>query len=235
MMNNQFQKIPKHVAIIMDGNGRWAQNEGRERLFGHFNGVNSVREVVKTAHSIGVEYLTLYAFSTENWGRPTNEVDGLMQLVATTILEEVEPLKEQNIKFHFIGNLEALPKEVQQSIDKAMQVEVENVKLNLVIALNYSSRWEVTRAVRQIVESGTPAEQISEQTISDNLQTSFMPDPDLLIRTSGEERISNFLLWQISYSELYFTPVLWPEFDGKEFLKAIDNYNKRDRRFGLTK
>lgn len=234
-MDNQFQKIPKHVAIIMDGNGRWAQNEGRERLFGHFNGVNSVREVVKTAHAIGVEFLTLYAFSTENWGRPTTEVDGLMQLVATTILDEVEPLKEQNIKFHFIGNLDALPQTVKESIDKAMKVEVENVKLNLVIALNYSSRWEITEAVKKIVNEGVQPEQVTEQMISQKLQTNFMPDPDLLIRTSGEQRISNFLLWQISYSELYFTPVLWPEFDGKEFLQAIESYNKRDRRFGLTK
>lgn len=234
-MNPNFQNIPKHIAVIMDGNGRWAKNEGKERIYGHRNGVNAVREMVKAATDIGVQYLTVYAFSTENWGRPSEEVDGLMQLISQTILNEITPLSQNGVKLMFIGDIEHLPIEVQKSIDMAGEVVVPQIKLNLVIALNYSSRVEIVNAVKKIAAQGTPATCITEQMIAQNLQTSFMPDPDLLIRTSGEQRLSNFMLWQLSYSELYFTPVLWPEFGKDEFLKAIEQYNERDRRFGLTK
>lgn len=234
-MNPNFQNIPKHIAVIMDGNGRWAKNEGKERIYGHRNGVNAVREMVKAATDIGVQYLTVYAFSTENWGRPSEEVDGLMQLISQTILNEITPLSQNGVKLMFIGDIEHLPIEVQKSIAMAGDVVVPQIKLNLVIALNYSSRVEIVNAVKKIAAQGTPATYITEQMIAQNLQTSFMPDPDLLIRTSGEQRLSNFMLWQLSYSELYFTPVLWPEFGKDEFLKAIAQYNERDRRFGLTK
>lgn len=234
-MNPNFQNIPKHIAVIMDGNGRWAKNEGKERIYGHRNGVNAVREMVKAATDIGVQYLTVYAFSTENWGRPSEEVDGLMQLISQTILNEITPLSQNGVKLMFIGDIEHLPIEVQKSIAMAGDVVVPQIKLNLVIALNYSSRVEIVNAVKKIAAQGTPATCITEQMIAQNLQTSFMPDPDLLIRTSGEQRLSNFMLWQLSYSELYFTPVLWPEFGKDEFLKAIAQYNERDRRFGLTK
>lgn len=234
-MNPNFQNIPKHIAVIMDGNGRWAKNEGKERIYGHRNGVNAVREMVKAATDIGVQYLTVYAFSTENWGRPSEEVDGLMQLISQTILNEITPLSQNGVKLMFIGDIEHLPIEVQKSIAMAGEVVVPQIKLNLVIALNYSSRVEIVNAVKKIAAQGTPATCITEQMIAQNLQTSFMPDPDLLIRTSGEQRLSNFMLWQLSYSELYFTPVLWPEFGKDEFLKAIAQYNERDRRFGLTK
>lgn len=234
-MSTNFKNIPRHIAVIMDGNGRWAKNEGKERLYGHKNGVNSVREMVKAAVDMGVEYLTIYAFSTENWGRPTDEVDGLMQLISYTILNEIEPLRQNGVKFHFIGNRQELPEELRLSIKKAEDTTVENIKLNLVIALNYSSRWEITDAVTRIARQDIAPDAITELTISQNLQTSFMPDPDLLIRTSGEQRLSNFMLWQLSYSELYFTDVLWPEFGRDEFHKAIQSYNNRDRRFGLTK
>lgn len=234
-MNPNFQNIPKHIAVIMDGNGRWAKNEGKERIYGHRNGVNAVREMVKAATDIGVQYLTVYAFSTENWGRPSEEVDGLMQLISQTILNEITPLSQNGVKLMFIGDIEHLPIKVQKSIAMAGDVVVPKIKLNLVIALNYSSRVEIVNAVKKIAAQGTPATYITEQMIAQNLQTSFMPDPDLLIRTSGEQRLSNFMLWQLSYSELYFTPVLWPEFGKDEFLKAIAQYNERDRRFGLTK
>lgn len=234
-MTQAFTNIPRHVAIIMDGNGRWAKNEGRERIYGHKTGVNSVREVVKAATNIGVEYLTIYAFSTENWGRPTEEVEGLMQLLSYTIINELEPLQKEGVKLQFIGDIPAMPSSVRESIEKAKRTQVDDVKLNLVIALNYGSRQEITNAVKSIVEQGIKAEDITIETISENFQSSFLPDVDLMIRTSGEQRLSNFMLWQLSYSELYFTTVLWPEFNADEFYKAIEIYNQRDRRFGLTK
>lgn len=234
-MTTVFKNIPNHVAIIMDGNGRWAQNEGKERLYGHRSGVNSVREVVKAAAEIGVKYLTIYAFSAENWGRPVEEVDGLMRLMSQTLLHEIAPLQESGVKLHFIGDLDGLPQELQENIEKAKQTQVEELRLNLVVAINYSARWEMTQAVKQIISNQIPQQKITEQTISDNLQSSFLPDPELLIRTSGEYRLSNFMLWQLSYSELYFTSVLWPEFGREHFLEAIQHYNLRDRRFGLTK
>lgn len=226
------------MAIIMDGNGRWANQRGEERLYGHHNGVESVRSVVKAAADVGVEYLTIYAFSTENWGRPQPEVDGLMSLLGQTILHEIEDLTRNGVKMRFIGDIAALPDSLQKSIAVAEQVSIPDheFRLTLVIALNYSSRWEITRAVKSIAESVRSGQlqsgQITEETVSASLTTEGIPDPELLIRTSGEERLSNFLLWQLSYTELYFTPVLWPEFGSEEFLKALTEYNRRDRRFG---
>ncbi|CDN32152.1 Undecaprenyl diphosphate synthase [Mucinivorans hirudinis] len=231
----KFEKIPRHVAVIMDGNGRWARGEGQQRLFGHHRGVDSVRQVVSAARELGVEYLTLYAFSTENWGRSAEEVDGLMELLAFSILNELPQLTQQQIKFRFIGDTTKLPSKTRQSIELAEQTVVEDVKMHLVIAVNYSSRWEIVEAVKSIVREGIAAGDVTVDTISDRLQTVSMPDPDLMIRTSGEQRLSNFLLWQLSYAELYFTPVLWPEFDGEQFREAIKEYNSRDRRFGLAK
>lgn len=238
-MDIKMDKVPRHVAVIMDGNGRWASAHGQERLYGHRSGVDSVRDMVKRASDIGVEYLTIYAFSTENWGRPQTEVYGLMQLISYTIMQELEPLTKSGVKLSFIGDVDALPQDLRQSIEKAEQMEVSPVKLNLVIALNYSSRAEITSAVKQISEkvcSGAlDIQAIDQQMVSNHLYTKNMPDPELLIRTSGEQRLSNFLLWQLSYSELYFTDLLWPDFTGEEFSKAIEQYQRRDRRFGLVK
>lgn len=234
-MNNTFENVPRHVAIIMDGNGRWARNEGKERLYGHQNGVKAVREVVTAAKEIGVEYLTVYAFSTENWGRPQEEVGGLLELIAHTICSQVEPLRMEGIKLRFIGDTRHVPQSLLQNIELAESVVVENPALTLVIALNYGSRQEITEAVREIVRRGIACENITEELVGQCLQTGDIPDPDLLIRTSGEERLSNFMLWQLSYSELYFTDVLWPQFNEQEFYKAIECYNTRNRRFGLTK
>lgn len=220
----------------MDGNGRWAKNQSQDRLFGHSRGVDSVRQVVATAAKIGVEYLTIYAFSTENWGRPQEEVDGLMELLSRTIASEIEPLAKEGVKLHFIGDVEKLPVDLREQIKIARDREIENVKLNLVIALNYSARWEIVEATKKIAQKvkdgGVGVDQIDEKMFADNLQTVNIPDPDLMIRTSGEERLSNFLLWQLSYTELVFTDVLWPEFDKDEFLKTIDIYANRSRRFG---
>lgn len=241
--------VPRHVAIIMDGNGRWANADGKPRIEGHRSGVDSVREVVRTAVDLGVEYLTIYAFSTENWGRPADEVDGIMELLAYTISAEVEPLAASGVRLRFIGDLQGLPVRLQEAIGRASAVgdamavgggasgaSGASVKLNLVIAVNYSSRWEITQAVRGIccaVERGElSAESVDQEVVSGALSSAFMPDPDLLVRTSGEQRLSNFLLWQLSYTELYFTDVLWPDFDGLEFLKAVAQYGQRDRRFG---
>lgn len=231
--------IPRHVAVIMDGNGRWATSHGQDRIQGHRWGVDSVRDMVKKAVDIGVQYLTIYAFSKENWGRPQDEVDGLMQLISYTIMQEVEPLSKSGVRLSFIGELGALPQELRDSIKKAESMVVEPLKLNLVIALNYSARQEITLAVKQIaarVQSGSLGlEDVDQEVVSEALMTRDMPDPELMIRTSGEQRLSNFLLWQLSYAELYFTDVLWPDFTGDEFLKAIEQYQGRDRRFGLVK
>lgn len=238
-MDINKDNVPRHVAVIMDGNGRWASAHGQERLCGHRSGVDSVRDMVKTAAKVGVEYLTIYAFSAENWGRPQTEVDGLMELISYTIMQELEPLAKSGVKLGFIGDLAALPEQLRQSIEKAEQMEVEHIRLNLIIALNYSAREEITSAVRQIaakISGGQiKAEEVDHSVVADHLMTRHMPDPELLIRTSGEQRLSNFLLWQLSYSELYFTEVLWPDFTGDEFLKAIEQYQRRDRRFGLVK
>ncbi len=231
-MDCRNDNIPRHVAIIMDGNGRWAEQQGQERLYGHGRGVESVRSVVQTAVELGVEYLTIYAFSTENWGRPAQEVDGLMSLLSQTILAETDALATNGVRMRFIGNLEGLPANLQDTLRQAEQTPIEQVRMTLVIALNYSSRWEIARAVQWIVAEGRTSDEITESLIADHLATRGIPDPELLIRTSGEQRLSNFLLWQLSYTELYFTPTLWPDFDGKAFSEAIRAYTLRDRRFG---
>ncbi|MEG1607182.1 MAG: isoprenyl transferase [Mucinivorans sp.] len=229
-------KIPRHIAIIMDGNGRWAKAQGEERLVGHHHGVDSVRAVVRRASDLGVEYLTIYAFSQENWGRPQSEVDGIMELLSATIMVEAESLSRNGVKIHFIGDTNSMPESVQQSLKVAANLPMERVRLNLVIALNYSARWEITLAMQtlaQKVQQGILLpEQIDESMVSKNLTTKDFPDPDMLIRTSGECRLSNFLLWQLSYTELYFVPTLWPDFGGDELEAAVVEYGHRSRRFG---
>lgn len=231
-------KVPKHVAVIMDGNGRWAAQFGNERTFGHEHGVEAVRSVVEGAGEIGVEYLTLYAFSTENWSRPKEEVDALMGLFVQAISEETDELLKNNVRLRAIGDISSLPKNVQEkflwSIDKLKSC----TGLTLVIAISYSSKWEIIEAVRQIAEQVKlgriqPSE-IDNSLMECYLNTSEMPDPELLIRTSGECRISNFLLWQIAYSELYFTPKLWPDFRKEDLFEAIFDFQNRERRFGKT-
>ncbi len=227
-------RIPSHVAIIMDGNGRWARQQGKERIFGHFQGVESVRESVEASIEIGVKYLTLYAFSTENWNRPQEEVNALMELLVNTILAEVPSLNERGIRIRFIGDRHLLPQKCIQTIEEAEQLTLQNKELQLILALSYSGRWEITKAVRRITEADIAATEITEDLISQYLETSDIPDPELLIRTSGEQRISNFLLWQIAYAELFFTDQLWPDFNKEMFFEAIRNYQGRERRFGKT-
>ncbi len=230
--------IPKHVAIIMDGNGRWAKKQGKERIFGHQAGVESVRLVVEAAAEAGVNYLTLYAFSTENWNRPKHEVDALMELLVNTIVAEIEILQKNNISLHAIGNLESLPGNCNTELQKAINKTSANTGLNLVLALSYSSKWEITNAVKlianDVVNKKLLIEEITESVVEKYLCTQAIPNPELLIRTSGECRISNFLLWQIAYTELYFTNKLWPEFGKEDFFEAIINFQHRERRFGLT-
>jgi len=233
-----IDRIPKHVAIIMDGNGRWAAQFGNERTFGHEHGVEAVRSVVEGAGEIGVEYLTLYAFSTENWSRPKEEVDALMGLFVQAISEETDELLKNNVRLRAIGDISSLPKNVQEkflwSIDKLNSC----TGLTLVIAISYSSKWEIIEAVRQIAEQvkigKIQPSDIDNSLMECYLNTSEMPDPELLIRTSGECRISNFLLWQIAYSELYFTPKLWPDFRKEDLFEAIFDFQNRERRFGKT-
>lgn len=230
--------VPQHVAIIMDGNGRWAKKQGKNRLFGHRQGAYSVRDAVEAANELKVKYLTLYAFSTENWNRPKSEIEGLMSLLVRSINEQLDKLLEQNIKLHVIGDEKALPEKVKKEINKALESSKNNTGLNLIIALSYSSRWEIINAVKNIAtdikNNKIEIENIDENLFSNYLTTFNVPDPDLLIRTSGEQRISNFLLWQLSYSELYFTSTLWPEFNKEEFFKAIYDFQNRERRFGKT-
>ena len=233
-----LDKVPRHVAVIMDGNGRWAKGRGEERLFGHRHGVDAVREVVKTAAESGVGYLTIYAFSTENWGRPTDEVDGIMELIAGAILSELDTLTGAGIRMNFIGDLASLPESLRASIRTAQAVRIPDrqLRMTLNVALNYSARWEITEAMRQIgtlVQQGDLSpDEITPSLISDHLATRGIPDPELLIRTSGEQRLSNFLLWQLSYTELYFTDTLWPEFGRDQMLAALREYGRRERRFG---
>lgn len=229
---------PKHIAIIMDGNGRWAKKQGHMRLYGHNIGVESVREVLKAAKELKVEYLTLYAFSTENWNRPKEEVDGLMDLLVRTIAGEVNELHESGVSLKAIGDLEGLPNDCNAELQQAIDKTKNNTDINLVLALNYSSRWEMTEAIRRIssdVQTGKiQPNEINDDLISTYLTTKNIPDPELLIRTSGEHRISNFLLWQIAYSELHFTPVLWPDFKREDLFKAVLDYQSRERRFGMV-
>jgi undecaprenyl diphosphate synthase len=227
---------PKHIAIIMDGNGRWAQQKGHERLFGHGFGVESVREALHAAQKMNVEFLTLYAFSTENWSRPKEEVDGLMDLLVNTISKEVDELHGNNVIISTIGDFKGLPESCQIELKNAYERTKNNTGVNLVLALNYSSRWEIVNASKKIatdVQKGVlDANEINEELFGSYLTTASMPDPELLIRTSGEHRISNFLMWQIAYSELYFADVLWPDFKKEDLYEAVLDYQSRERRFG---
>jgi undecaprenyl diphosphate synthase len=232
--NIDKSKTPKHVAIIMDGNGRWAKNQGKERIFGHSHGVESVRAALKAATRSGVEYLTLYAFSTENWNRPKEEVDALMNLLVQTIVGELPELEANEVRLHAIGDLEKLPFDCNPQLQSAMEQTSGYRRVNLILALNYSARWEITHAVKQIVAEGITADKITDELFASKLSTAGFPDPELLIRTSGEERISNFLLWQIAYAELYFTPTLWPDFREEDFYAALLDFQSRERRFGKT-
>lgn len=231
--------IPQHIAIIMDGNGRWARQRGKERSEGHIAGMNSLRDTVRNAAEAGVKYLTVYAFSTENWGRPQAEVDALMELICKGVEMESEELAKVGIRVRTIGDRSRFSDKVKASLEKIEQMTQAGENMTFVLALNYSSRSEMTTAVQNIakrVAAGEiKAEEIDEKMISESLYTSFMPDPDLIIRTSGECRLSNFLMWQASYSEFYFTPTLWPDFDKAELEKALEAYSARDRRYGLVK
>lgn len=231
------KRIPRHIAIIMDGNGRWARQRGLDRICGHIQGVESVRKVVRAAADCGVEYLTIYAFSTENWGRPSREVEALMKLLCESTEKETPALLSEGIRMRFIGDTEALSADVQEAIRRSEKATADNTGLTLQIAVNYSSRWELSRMVQRVaaeaVRGDLKIENITPEVISGHLVTAGVPDPDLLIRTSGERRLSNFLLWQLSYSELYFTDVYWPDFDEHEFARAIEDYQQRQRRYGL--
>lgn len=231
-------KLPQHIAIIMDGNGRWAERHGEQRVFGHQNGVKSVRDTTEAAAELGVKFLTLYAFSTENWNRPVEEVNALMELLVHTISQEKETLNKNNIRLLAIGDLESLPVNCRSELAEAIKDTSKNTRMSLVLALSYSSRWEITNAMKKIaadVKAGKISpDDISENLISSALTTNGIPDPELMIRTSGENRISNFLLWQLAYTELYFTEKLWPEFNKEEFYKAILDYQSRERRFGMV-
>jgi undecaprenyl diphosphate synthase len=231
-------RLPSHIAIIMDGNGRWAAEQGQDRLYGHYHGVESVRNIVEGSAELGIDYLTLYAFSTENWDRPEYEVTGLMELLVETIRKEVETLNKNNIRLHVIGNMHMLPDYAQKELNEALELTGKNTGLNLVMALSYSSRWELVEAVKRIagdVKSGLidPAS-IDQGMLQRYLCTSDFPDPELMIRTSGEYRISNFLLYQLAYAELYFTNVRWPDFRKEDLYEAILDFQARERRFGKT-
>ena len=233
-----LDSLPKHIAIIMDGNGRWALKNGLSRVDGHFEGVDSVRDIAEAAASLGIKYITLYTFSTENWNRPKQEVDALMSLFIETIIKELDTLNKNDIRLNAIGDLDSLPAENYKQLIETMEQTSSNSTMTLTLAMSYSSRWEIINAVKNIaseVESGKlKSKEINEDIFENYLSTSGIPDPELLIRTSGEIRISNYLLWQIAYSELYFTDVLWPDFREEELYKAIVEYQDRERRFGLT-
>lgn len=230
------EELPKHVAIIMDGNGRWAKQKGKPRIFGHQNGANAVRATIEAAAEIGIEYLTLYAFSAENWKRPKLEVEALMALLITTIDKELENLIKNNIKLNIVGNIEQLPANVQKKLSVALKATAGSSGMILTIALSYSGRWEILEAVKKIVKNSASndIEKLTEDEFSKHLSTNNLPDPELLIRTSGEFRLSNFLLWQLAYAELYFTKALWPDFNKEDFFGAIIDYQGRERRFGKT-
>lgn len=231
-----LNRLPKHVAIIMDGNGRWAQQRGEMRVYGHEHGVASVRESAEAAAELGVKYLTLYAFSTENWNRPKEEVNALMSLLVRTIQDEKKTLNDNKIRLRAIGDLESLDEECLKSLNQTMEETASNDRMELILALSYSARWEITRAAQKMVEDATAGKlngkDVTDELFSSYLNTCDYPDPELLIRTSGEQRISNFLLWQIAYSELYFTSTLWPDFRKEDFYAAIVDYQQRERRFG---
>lgn len=231
-------KLPNHIAIIMDGNGRWAKEKGHDRLYGHFHGVESVRAILEGCAELNIQYLTLYAFSTENWERPKDEVDGLMELLVETIRKEVETLNKNNIKLHVIGDMDTLPAFAKHELEEALIETSHNNKFNLILALSYSSRWELVNAVKNIatdVKQGKMLpENITQEILHSYLSTSEFPDPELMIRTSGEYRISNFLLYQLAYAELYFTSTRWPDFRKENLYEAIIDFQQRRRRFGKT-
>jgi undecaprenyl diphosphate synthase len=231
-----INRLPEHIAIIMDGNGRWAKNQGKFRVFGHESGVLSVKDIVEGCVEIGVKYLTVYAFSTENWNRPIEEVNALMELLISTINQEAETLNRNNIRLNAIGDLKSLPQKCIDDLANAMDKTKDNVKCTLTLALSYSAKWELVEATRkiaaQVKEGKITIDQIDEQLFASELTTKNMPDPELMIRTSGEHRISNYLLWQMAYTELYFTEKLWPDFRREDLYEAIVDYQKRERRFG---
>jgi undecaprenyl diphosphate synthase len=236
--NIKKEKLPRHIAIIMDGNGRWAKQHNKARVFGHRNGVKAVRSVTEGAAEIGIEYLTLYAFSTENWNRPKAEVTALMQLLVATIAKETKTLTKNNIRLQAIGELNSLPGNCSSELQKAMDKTADNDGMTLVLALSYSSKWEILQAVKSLLNDVNSQQikpsDLNEEMFSRYLCTASIPDPELLIRTSGEYRISNFLLWQLAYAELYFTDKLWPDFRKEDLWEAIANYQTRERRFGKT-
>jgi len=229
-------RLPEHIAIIMDGNGRWAKNQGKFRVFGHENGVLSVKDIVEGCADIGIKYLTIYTFSTENWNRPIEEVNALMEIFISTINEETPRLTKNNIRLNAIGDLKSLPQKCIDDLKSAMDKTANNTRCTLTLALSYSAKWEITEAARKLaqlaVDQKIDVNNIKEEDFSAQLTTSNMPDPELMIRTSGEHRVSNFLLWQIAYTELYFTETLWPDFRREDLFEAIVDYQKRERRFG---
>lgn len=233
-----LEKLPRHIAVIMDGNGRWAKEHGMPRVFGHRNGVKAVRDTTEACAELGVEYLTLYAFSTENWNRPQTEVNALMTLLVETIKKEIKTLNDNSIRLRAIGDLSKLPTKSHKALLSAIEQTSRNNRMTLVLALNYSSHWEIVEAAKKLATQAQAGElrpeDINDAVFSNALATSGMPDPELLIRTSGEMRISNYLLWQIAYTELYFTPVRWPDFRRENLYEAILNFQQRERRFGKT-
>ena len=232
MIEIDKKNLPKHIAITMDGNGRWAKAKGKNRVFGHKNGVKAVRETVESAVENNIEFLTLYAFSTENWMRPKLEVNSLMNLLISSIINETKTLMKNDIKLMAIGDINKIPKTAKNKLDSVIEKTKNNAKMSLILAISYSGRWEIINAVKKIIKNNVDANEINEHLFEQYLDTKNVPDPELVIRTSGEHRISNFLLWQIAYSELYFTKIFWPDFRKKDFINAIVEYQKRDRRFG---
>lgn len=233
-----LNNLPRHIAVIMDGNGRWAKKRGGLRIFGHQSAITAVRETVEAAAELGVEYLTLYAFSTENWNRPATEINALMQLLVSSIRKETATLNKNNIRLQTIGNVTSLPSSCQRELMEAIDLTKQNTRMTLVLALSYSGRWDITQAVQRLAtevgRGSIKPEEIDESVISEYLSTAGMPDPELLIRTSGEQRISNFLLWQMAYTELYITELLWPDFRKEHLYESIISYQRRERRFGKT-
>jgi undecaprenyl diphosphate synthase len=225
-------RIPRHVAIIMDGNGRWAEERGESRVFGHMHGVEAVRLSVEAAIELGVRHLTLYAFSTENWSRPKEEVEALMNLLVDTLVKEVRELGNKGVRLRTIGDIAALPENCQTQLKEAESATKQNEGLDLILALSYSSKWEMVEAIKQLIDSGISPEEVTAECVSDHLSTKGIPDPELMIRTSGEHRISNFLLWQLAYAEFHFTPTLWPDFKKESFFDAVRDFQNRERRFG---
>ena len=233
-MSNKLKEIPEHIAIIMDGNGRWAEEQGKERIYGHQNGVQAVRNAIEAAGEIGVKFLTLYAFSTENWNRPKEEIDALMGLLVKAIQNEIANLMSNNVRLQVIGNILSLPVACQNELKDAIETTKNNSGLTVALALSYSGRWEIVNAVREIVKNNVEEKEITENSFSSFLNTNKIPDPEILIRTGYERRISNFLLWQIAYTELFFPDILWPDFKKEHLFEIIAEFQTRQRRFGKT-